>query len=399
MRVARRRRAQARRRGVEQLAGRVEAPLERGAERGQRVQAPGQVVQQRPAVVGQDVAQAARRPRWSGRWRRTATASSRPPRAARSTAGPMSWAPPIPALGCSARSARTCAGLLEADLDEHRVGQRDQRLGEAAAGREPRRGGQPLADQRELEEGDRLGVHQPAPRSRRPAGGDRRRTATAGRPSPGPAIGDADPWGRCDHERRIVAPDAAPGAGCRAGSSRSRPSSAGSTPKAARQVRRADGEPRVGDAGEPRRPRRPGRGRRRAASRSHAPAAPRAWRRHPRAARRREGGRRRDVRAGRRRRSGRCACRRHRTRRRGPARRTSTRPATGRPNRACEARSSGPAYASTSTIRPARRSPSHVADEDARRAARARPRRRARRGAPAGRRRGVSGSARAGRTG
>ena len=36
------------------------------------------------------------------------TASSRPPRAARSTAGPTSCAPPIPALGRSASRARTC---------------------------------------------------------------------------------------------------------------------------------------------------------------------------------------------------------------------------------------------------------------------------------------------------
>ena len=50
--------AEARRGGVEQLAGRVEAARERRAERGQRVELAAEVAQQRPALVGEGRAEA-----------------------------------------------------------------------------------------------------------------------------------------------------------------------------------------------------------------------------------------------------------------------------------------------------------------------------------------------------
>ena len=177
---------EARRGRVQELAGRVEAALQGGAERGERMQAPGQVVEERPAVAGQDVPQA------PGRFDRLGDGGELRGVEAAAAGGPLHRRPDVvgaadPRAGMLRQQGADLGGLLEADLDEDRVGQREQRLGQAAAGREPGRGGQPLADQRELQEGDRLGVHQPASPSPAPAIRATRRTATGRSAQPGPA--------------------------------------------------------------------------------------------------------------------------------------------------------------------------------------------------------------------
>ena len=55
-------------------------------------------------------------------------------------------------------------GLVEAATDEHGVVGWLDALGKAATGREAGRSGEPVADRRELQQDDRLGVHQRAPR-------------------------------------------------------------------------------------------------------------------------------------------------------------------------------------------------------------------------------------------
>ena len=213
-------------------------------------------------------------------------------------------------------------------------------------GGKPGRGGQPLADQRELEEGDRLGVHQPA----RPAGaGDPGRpTNRHGAIGPArPGVGDADARA-VGHDRAAAARPARRGSRRRLAGRIEEVDAvvvAASTPKAAARLPGPDGEARVRHAARAGRPRR--RGRRRSA----APRGDRA-----RQARRAHGRARPAIGAAARRRTARRVARRagddveagvHAvdTVHVGVARRAEhrARPASAGPNRACEARSSGPA--------------------------------------------------------
>ena len=158
--------------------------------------------------------------------------SSRPPRAARSIAGPMSRAAADPDAGRSARRSAGLVGLVESAGNHDRVVRRLERLGEAPARAEPGESGQPFADGRELEQGDRLGVHHSA--GRRPGDG----RMAGDREPPGPAqprlgrVADPDPGGGDD--RRGGSPASA-GSRCtaEAGSHRSSPVRLTSSPNAA----------------------------------------------------------------------------------------------------------------------------------------------------------------------
>ncbi len=95
--------------------------------------------------------------------------SSRPPRAARSTAGPMSWAPPMPMPERSVSSSRVWS-VSSRRGDDDRVRRGLDRLRRALRGRERGGRGQPLADERELQQGLGPGIHRSSAQ-RRGAGG------------------------------------------------------------------------------------------------------------------------------------------------------------------------------------------------------------------------------------
>ena len=156
--------SEARRCRVEQLPDRIERSLQGGPERRQAVQIPGKRAEQGAAVAGERVAQP--RPRFErggdgGELRRVqAPAARRPP-----DGGPDVVGAPDPRLRLLREELARLRRLVQPDLDEHPVGRRQQGGREAATGLEPGCGRQPVADERELEERDRLRVHH---RHRRP---------------------------------------------------------------------------------------------------------------------------------------------------------------------------------------------------------------------------------------
>ncbi len=144
---------------VEQLArpdrscgpGSSAGPAGRGARARGRAAAAG--ARRRASVASRAVASSvsAISRNWAG--------SSRPPRAARSIAGPMSRAAPIPMPGRSSMSARAWSVSSSAAGDDDRVIGRLERLGQPA--RRSERGGrrEPCPDGRELEQRERALVH------------------------------------------------------------------------------------------------------------------------------------------------------------------------------------------------------------------------------------------------
>ena len=176
-----------RRRRVEQLAGRVDAHLQATADVGQRLQAPAQLPQERPSLLGQDVAQP--RDRVEGDHDVHQLERLQP-------AGPGGtfdgWADVARAADTDARSLReqvaSLVGLVEPACDQDRVRTRLDRLRKAPRRPEAGRRGEAFADRRELEELDRLAVHGSGPgrewpRERRVAA--QAEAARAARPSPG----------------------------------------------------------------------------------------------------------------------------------------------------------------------------------------------------------------------
>jgi hypothetical protein len=129
---------------------------------GQRLQAPAQVPQERPSLLGQDVAQP--RDRVEGDHDVNQLEGLQP-------AGPGGTfdgrADVARAADTDARSLReqvaSLVGLVEPACDQDRVRTRLDRLREAPRRPEAGRRGEAVADRRELEELDRLAVHGSAP--------------------------------------------------------------------------------------------------------------------------------------------------------------------------------------------------------------------------------------------
>ena len=113
--------AEAGRGRVEQLARRVERAGEGRADRRQRVELAAELALERPPRVGEVRFRARRRHRGWTRRRGTAAASRRPPRAARSIAGPMSRAPGDPDARPLLDERARLVGLVEAPRDEDRI--------------------------------------------------------------------------------------------------------------------------------------------------------------------------------------------------------------------------------------------------------------------------------------
>ena len=134
---------------------------------------------------------------------RNCAGSRRPPRAARSIAGPMSRAAPIPTPGRSSSSAR--AWSVSSSPRATMTGSDDGSSVSARRARRPERGqaGQARADARELEELDRALVHGSAGQ-RAARAGDRAMARQAEPPRHAgprlPGVSDADP--RRGHDRR-----------------------------------------------------------------------------------------------------------------------------------------------------------------------------------------------------
>ena len=151
--------AEARRGRIEQLADRIEAPRERAPEGRQRVQLARELVEQRPALLGEGRRQPA------CRVERLRQAQELLRVEAPAPGGPLDPRPDV--VGGTDAGRRALAeeragliGLVEAAPDDHRVRRRLQPFGEAPARREARVVGETLPDGRELEQRDRLRVHQ-----------------------------------------------------------------------------------------------------------------------------------------------------------------------------------------------------------------------------------------------
>ena len=288
--------AQAGRRRVEQLPGRVEAPLERRAQARQRMEAPRELVEERSPVFRQEVAQA----RCSfERLGDLGELDRIEPTAAGGAihGGPTSCAPPMPALGRSASRARTC------DVSSRPIststGSADGRS--ASARRRP--GGNPVAAARRSRTrgNSRRAIDLASIRARGPRRGPGpRRTATGDRPTPArrtprrperwprlarrvPAPGrlQAQGAGRVEEVASVVTTLDAEGGG---------------------EVRRAGRKALQPAAGRSVRPRPRGRRQRRDVAPPRRQDAPAAWPACPGAAPRRGGGRRRRIQRARRRR-------------------------------------------------------------------------------------------------
>ena len=151
--------AEARRRGVEQLADRVEAAGEGRADRRQRVELAGERVEQRPAVVGERRLEAGGRVERVGdleelRRRRgdRRAPRARPPARCRATRRsrrrPARRAGPGSGRSRRGRGRRSPGPTIGSSADASRSRRRERG-----------RGREPLADERELEQRDRAGVH------------------------------------------------------------------------------------------------------------------------------------------------------------------------------------------------------------------------------------------------
>ena len=202
--------AEAGRRGVEQLADRVEAAGQGRADRRQRVELAGERVEQRPAIVGERGLRGGRSRRACRRSRGTAPGRggrraprARPPARCRAP-------PPIPTPARSREQRPGLVGLVEAAGDDDRVRRRLERLRQPLRRRERGRGGEPVADERELEQRDRAGVHRRVRVGRagetRPGDRGARRVDEPPRDlGPGRArVGDPDPRRRDDVRTRFV---------------------------------------------------------------------------------------------------------------------------------------------------------------------------------------------------
>jgi hypothetical protein len=206
--------AEARRRGVEQLADRVEAAGERRADGRQRMELAGERVEQRPAVVGD------RRLEAGGRVERVGDLEElggvETAAAGRALDGGTDIVRPAdPDAGTFGEQGAGLVGLVEAAGDDHRVRRGFERRRQPLRRWERGRGREPLADERELEQRDRAGVHGRQERDERPgavaqgrdpdtaglAGSTKRHgTAVQG----GPAYGDPDPGRRDDVRSRLA---------------------------------------------------------------------------------------------------------------------------------------------------------------------------------------------------
>jgi hypothetical protein len=175
--------AQPRRGRVEELPGGIEAALQGGAQRRQRMEAARKVVEEGPAVLGEDVPEAGRGLEGLGDRGELhgvqAAAACRPHDRRPDVVGA-----PDAGARVLGEEGPNLARLLETDLHEDGVGDRAQLLGQATPRREARGVGQPLADEWELEEGDRLGVHQPPASLPGPGRATKRHGRSA---QPGPA--------------------------------------------------------------------------------------------------------------------------------------------------------------------------------------------------------------------
>ena len=154
------------------------AVVDAAADAAPRAPAPGRARPARPARCGAAPRSRAapRSARWRPAWRRSRaarTAASRPPRAARSSAGRMSRAPPIVACACSSRrraASSVCSwrsATCAASAERHRPLAR-----QLAGRRECRQPGQLLHDRGELERAQRAGIGGGATADRRSATGD-----------------------------------------------------------------------------------------------------------------------------------------------------------------------------------------------------------------------------------
>ena len=168
--------AEPRRRRVEQLADRVEAARQRGAQGGQGMQLAAELAQQRPPLVGQ------RRRQPGGRVERLGDLEElgrvEPAAAGRALdRRPDVVGRPDPDARPLLDQAAGLVGLVERPRDDDRVARRLERLGQPPRRRE--RGGlrQPVADRGELEQDQRAGIHERCRLSRPETG----RTATGGR--------------------------------------------------------------------------------------------------------------------------------------------------------------------------------------------------------------------------
>ena len=181
-----------RRRGrVEQLAGRVEAQLQPAAERAAaaRCARPSSCSSGRRSLA-QRVARAAPRRSSVSSDVQQLSGSSRPPRAARSMAGPMSRAPPMPTSGPLGEEVARLVGLVEPARDDDRVRARLERLGQPARRREARWPRRAARGWRELEQLDGLArpsLRCPPGTAARATGGRAGRSATGASAQSGPA--------------------------------------------------------------------------------------------------------------------------------------------------------------------------------------------------------------------
>ena len=178
--------AQPRRRGVEQLADRIEAAGQRRADRGQRMQLAAEVAEQRPPLVGKRRGEPRRRVERLrdleevGRIETTAPSGALDPR-------PDVVRRPDPDPRPILEQRPSLVGLVEAARHDHRLARRLEPLGQPTRRTELGQSGEALADLRELEQRDRAAVHRVGPRlsagrpARTPRDGPRSRTATRGR--------------------------------------------------------------------------------------------------------------------------------------------------------------------------------------------------------------------------
>ena len=182
---------------VEQLADRIEAAGQARLEGRQRVELARELAQQRPAFLGQDPGQPAGRLEGLGDLEEVGRIQAAAPGC------PLDPRPDVvgradPGAGALAQQPPGLVGLVQAPAHDRGLVGRLEGLGEAPAGSEAGVVGEARPDRPELEQLDRLGVHQPDTLG---VAGDRESPRLVG---PGLAgEGDPDSRRRPDLDRRL----------------------------------------------------------------------------------------------------------------------------------------------------------------------------------------------------
>ena len=147
-----------RRRGVQQLSGRVERPGERGPHRGEGMELAGEVPEERPAILGEGRPKPRRRLDRVGDLEELGRVEPATARRAVHGRGDVVRRADADARALLEQGPRL-VGLIQTTCHDHKVCTREKCFRQPPARPERGQAGEPVANDRELEERDRPGVH------------------------------------------------------------------------------------------------------------------------------------------------------------------------------------------------------------------------------------------------